>query len=116
MCGLVVKSMYGMRDAASNWELFSSEVLSKNGYENGKANPCLMYNPTTNSRALKHGDDFVISGKRHEPQQLLTNLRKGIALKSKGIIGPCPEKCDVQEAIILNRLACDGDDAHGPYI
>eukprot|EP00959_Pyramimonas_sp_CCMP1952_P215814 4514025-Pyramimonas_sp.AAC.1 len=44
-CALLRKSMYGTRDAAANWELFSSTVARDHaGLKPGAANPCLFWN------------------------------------------------------------------------
>ena len=63
MCGHLLKSMYGNRDAASNWEDFSRDVCVKVGFVAGVGSPCLMYHPERNVRLFKHGDDFILSGR-----------------------------------------------------
>ena len=44
----LLKSMYGTRQAASNWEYFYAEVLKDAGFVQGVSNPCL-YSSTQNA-------------------------------------------------------------------
>ena len=53
---------------------------------------------------FKHGDDFILSGKRSNVQELTTKLMEHIALKDKGRLGWRPELGDLAEAKILNRI------------
>ncbi len=41
-CGKLMMSMYGTRDAAQNRSMEYSATLVKDGYVQGKANPCLF--------------------------------------------------------------------------
>ena len=45
MCGEFVKSMYGTRDAASNWEQEFTDVLIANGWTPGVTAPCAFTHP-----------------------------------------------------------------------
>ena len=45
MCALLLKSMYGTRDAASNWEGFYTAVMVKGGFRSGSYSPCLFWHP-----------------------------------------------------------------------
>ena len=55
-------SMYGTRDAALNWASEYSETPLAAGFESGRANPCLFWNPKTDVSIFVHGDDFVAIG------------------------------------------------------
>ena len=103
-CGLLGKSMYGTRDAAANWESFSRDVMIRAGFIAGKASPCLLYHPVEDVKAYKHGDDFVLGGKRDKVKKLSALLSKEIQLKSKGVLGPRADLGDIQEVRVLNRL------------
>ncbi len=61
-CGRLVMSMYGTRDAATNWASEYTETLIRDGFVQGKANPCLFHNPRTDVSVMVHGDDFVAVG------------------------------------------------------
>ena len=43
MCGKLLKALYGTRDAAQNWEFEYIEFLRSQGFEKGKATPCMFY-------------------------------------------------------------------------
>ena len=43
MCGKLVKSMYGTRDAAQNWELEYSTFMKDLGFSRGRASPCVFH-------------------------------------------------------------------------
>ena len=58
-CGELLFSLYGTRDAASNWEEEYSEYLVSHKFRKGVACPCHFYNEETNVRILVHGDDFL---------------------------------------------------------
>ena len=62
MCGKLVKSMYGTRDAAHNWENEYSEFMVGVGFRRGEASPCVFYQEEKNLRVVVHGDDFTIWG------------------------------------------------------
>ena len=62
MCGELVMSMYGTRDAALNWSTEYSETLLRSGYRQGQSNACLFYNEQLDMCILVHGDDFVAVG------------------------------------------------------
>ena len=62
LCGELVMSMYGTRDAALNWSAEYSETLIKSGYVQGRSNACLFHNPKLDVAVLVHGDDFVAVG------------------------------------------------------
>ena len=59
MCGELLKSMYGTRDAAQNWEYKYVEVMEGLGFQRGLANPCAFYHPEREIRVVVHGDDFT---------------------------------------------------------
>ena len=61
-CMKLLKSMYGTRQAASNWEYFYAEVLNDAGFVQGVSNPCLFIHPERRIRVWVHGDDFVMLG------------------------------------------------------
>ena len=66
MCGRLVKSMYGTRDAAFNWETAYSEFMEGIGFNRGRASPCVFYNKERNIRGVIHGDDFTMLGKEEQ--------------------------------------------------
>ena len=72
-------SMYGTRDAALNWALEYGETLRAAGYNQGKANPCLLHHADLGVSIMVHGDDFVAVG----PEKHLSETRKTLEDKYK---------------------------------
>ena len=62
MVGLLLKSLYGTRDAAMNWQEEVGREMKKWGFKQGVYNPCLYVHEGWNIRTMIHGDDFVSVG------------------------------------------------------
>ena len=60
------KSMYGTRDAASNWQRDWQGHLENWGYELGRSSRNLFHNKKRETSGLTHGDDFVVTGNEGE--------------------------------------------------
>ena len=61
-CGKLVKSMYGTRDAAQNWEMEYTGFMKSLGFAQGIATPCVFYHQERDIRIAVHGDDFTTAG------------------------------------------------------
>jgi len=67
MCGLLLRHMYGTRKAADGWqEEYSSLLVSRLGFTQGTASPCVFVNKERNITCAVHGDDFTSSGPKSE--------------------------------------------------
>ena len=62
MCSRLLKSMYGTRDAASNWEDCYMDFATEIGFGNGIASPCIFKHKTRRLWLTVHGDDFTLLG------------------------------------------------------
>ena len=58
-CWKLEKAMYGMRSAAQDWQHEIKRKMLSIGYLQGKSNPCLFYNPSSEVACLVHGDDLL---------------------------------------------------------
>ena len=58
----LLKSLYGTRDAATNWSQACSQILLDMGFEQGVSTPCLFFNRAKKICTVVHGDDFLSSG------------------------------------------------------
>ena len=58
-----MKSMYGTRDAAQDWETAYAEFMKEIGLSKGVASPCVFNHEGRNMKAVVHGDDFTILGR-----------------------------------------------------
>ena len=62
MCGRLNVSLYGTRDAASNWENTYSDALISAGFVPGISSPCTFYHPVYDIRVVVHAVDFTFLG------------------------------------------------------
>ena len=104
MCGLLLKSLYGTRDAAFNWTAaYTSVMVDKLGFEKGESSPCSFFHPDRHLSTVVHGDDFVTEGERYQLDWLDVELRKHFEIKTE-ILGPDAHKGEQREVRILNRV------------
>jgi hypothetical protein len=104
MCGLLLKSLYGTRDAAFNWSAAYTDVLvSKLGFVKGESSPCSFYHPGKQLSTVVHGDDFVTEGERVHLDWFNDQLKAHFELKTE-ILGPDSSKGEQREVRILNRV------------
>ena len=61
--GKLKASLYGTRDASTNWQEEVAKCMIRWGFKIGRYNPCMYYHPGRAMRCLVHGDDFVCVGK-----------------------------------------------------
>ena len=59
MCGRLLKSMYGCRDASANWEDEYSTTLVNAGMIQGIGCPSVFREDNKDIRMMVHGDDFI---------------------------------------------------------
>ena len=60
--GRLLKTLYGTRDAASNWERPIRKVMESLGFVCAMGTPCNVLHAKRNLRCTVHGDDFVTLG------------------------------------------------------
>jgi hypothetical protein len=101
-CALLLKSMYGTRDAAANWESFYTAVLVKAQFVPGAFSPCLFFHKDRQIKVWVHGDDFVPRGRRADVAWLFNILKESLEIRVIGILGPRSDDC--KEIKILNRI------------
>ena len=65
--GLMKKSRYGTRDAASNWERDWQGNVKKWGFQLGLSSKNLFHHKEDRVSGLTHRDDFVITGPTNKP-------------------------------------------------
>ena len=105
--GLLLKAMYGTRDAALCWEFEIVRVLvTTMGFTQGRSTPCLFYNAERNIRTEVHGDDFEVLGSVEDLEWFTAGLRKEWMIQERGILGPPGQPGTVQEMRHLNRIIC----------
>ena len=102
MCGRLNVSLYGTRDAASNWEHTNSDGLIKDGWSPGVASPCCFYHNELEMSLVIHGDDFTFLGTDDALDQAEAMMKKRYEVKIRGRLGP--QKQDDKSIRLLNRI------------
>ena len=102
MCGRLNYSLYGTRDAASNWEECYAETLIGMGFKQGVSSPCVFYHPVREISTVVHGDDFTSLACESDLLWFKNQLLKRFLIKDRGILGP--DKHDLKEIRLLNRI------------
>ena len=102
MCGKLMKSMYGTRDAAQNWGSTYSEFMKTIGFHQGKSSPCVFWHKEKEIRCVVHGDDFTVLGWANQLDWFWSKIKAKFESKHRGRLGPGPS--DLQSIRILNRI------------
>ena len=100
-CGLLLKSMYGTRDAANIWQQDYPELLLQHGFSRNAAWSSVFYNKEMDIRLLVHGDDFVALADDVGQTYLQSVLQEKYELRVDGSIGYGEPR---QEFAVLNRV------------
>lgn len=101
-CARLIYTLYGMREAATNWEREYSKTMRDLGFVQGKASSVTFYHPLKRMRVVVHGDDFIISGDEGDLWWLHDELVTKYLVKMRGILGP--DRGDSKEVVVLNRV------------
>ena len=80
-CWKLEKAMYGTRSAAQDWQYEIKRKMLSIGYLQGKSNPCVFYNPSSEVACLVHGDDFLAVGEELALKQFKEHLAKDWKVK-----------------------------------
>ena len=101
MVGLLKMSLYGTRDAATNWQNEVAKEMHKWGFKRGKYNPCLYWHKELNLQTLVHGDDFVSVGSKEGWIKFKERLGDRFEVKTK-VLGS--GQGEEKEGRVLNRV------------
>ena len=102
MRGRLQRSMYGTRDAASDWEAEYTKGLIEDGFMAGVASPCAFYHPELDVRCVVHGDNFTLLGTDTSLNEIQKSMMKRYEVMIRGRLGPGPK--DDKSIRILNRI------------
>ena len=94
--GYLIKSLYGTRDAAANFQEEVRKFMEGAGFVRGKYNVCTYRHKEKDIKCLVHGDDFVSSGSRGALNWMKERLAERFEIKTKKI-GLGPEEVRKQE-------------------
>ena len=101
LCGKLRYSMYGTRDAAQNLHNEYSQQLLDVGFQQGRASPCIFFNPVKKIRTYVHGDDYVSSGQPEALKWMQLKLEEKYQVKIQ-LLGPGEDHS--RQLKILNRI------------
>lgn len=101
-CALLLKSMYGTKDAAANSADKVMEVLREMGFKIGVFCPCLCRHDEKDILLFYHGDDFVSEGEDDALEWFKTELSKRLLVKVRGVLGW--DDGDLREVTLLNSI------------
>ena len=75
VCGLLLRSVYGLRDAGMNFEQLTRQVMEKLGFTCGLWTPSVFVPREKNMQAYVNCDNFVIKGVRRELYDFFEQLK-----------------------------------------
>ena len=101
---MLTESMYGTRDAASNWERHWQGHLENWDHELGRNARSLFRNKKKKTSGLTHGDDFVVTGSKASLLELKKQLESVYPIKAS-FIGASSAK----SIRVLSRRLCRGE-------
>lgn len=102
MCGRLLKSMYGTRDAAMNWEEEHTDHHIKHGFIPRAASPCALYTPTEDIACVVHGYDLNYLADEDDVDWIVSMMKRKFEIKTRGILGSRDH--NDKSIIILNRV------------
>jgi len=119
--GVLNLSMYGTREAATNWQREVADHLESIGFTRGSASSCIYHHQEREISTLVHGDDYASTAAREDLEWLEEELKKKFEIKTT-IVGH--DKKDDKEMKVLNRVIratdegweYEGDQRHGEII
>ena len=107
LVGYLMKSLYGTRDAATNWQEEVAKAMKGWGFRRGLSNPCLYWHREKGLKALVHGDDFGAAGSRSGIAWFKGKLGERFGIKTTTVgLGPEEER----EGRMLNRIVAVSED------
>ena len=88
VCGKLNFSLYGTRDAATNWEAHYTNILKGLGFSQGLTSPCVFYHSDRDIETVVHGDDFTSLAEEDQLIWFAGELSKVLNISNRGILGP----------------------------
>ena len=102
ICGRLVRSLYGTRDAPLLWERFAATQLKVMGFVRGSASSCVFCHVSRDLVVVVHGDDFVFAGVDADLEWAHHELGGKMLLKQVGTLSG--DAGDLKEIRVLNRV------------
>ena len=100
--GKLLRTLYGTRDAANQWDACFKERIATLGYDVGMSSPCFYCHRDRLSIGWRHGDDLIFIGEEGHMNMLFEEISKLIIVKKRALLGF--EAGDDHHVSILSRL------------
>ena len=100
-CLLLLRSSYGLQDAAGIWQKTYTALLESDGWTRGAAYVA-CFRHESGAIMLVHGDDFAVLGDAEDHARFRRLLDTAYEYKTVGVLGP--DKTDDRELSFLNRI------------
>ena len=100
--GKLLRTIYGTRDAAAQWDSFANKVMESQGYETGMSSTCLYKHRSEPSSAWRHGDDIGITGDAEFLNKVFEELSKVMILRKRATLGW--QEGDDRSVTLLNLI------------
>ena len=97
VCGLLLRSIYGLRDAGMNFEQLTRHVMDKLGFTCGLWSPCVYVHREQNMQVFVRCDNIVIKGARRDLYDFFEQPKGHMWAKSEGVL-------DKREVVCLDRV------------
>ena len=99
---MLLKALYGTRDAAVNWMWAYANFMEELGFRKGAICPCIFWLEARDLVVFVHGDDFLVLGEEDELDWFRTRIEERFETKFRGRMGP--DANNVHELRVLNRI------------
>lgn len=99
--GVLRISLYGTRDAATNWQEPVTQQMERIGFKRGVYNPCTYQHPGRQINAMVHGDYFCSVGQRKDIERFRKQLDKRFSIKITLVGSRCDDEKEVR---VLHRV------------
>lgn len=101
---LLLRSLYGCRDAAACWEAEIEVVFLNLGFTRGRCSPALWFHKERDIRCLIHGDDVVTLALPSQLAWCREQVAKAWLMSERGVLGPDERSRTCTSIRILNRI------------
>ena len=106
--GILLKSMYGTRDAGANWERELTSCYVDAGFKQGLACPNIYYHAERDIVIVNHGDDGHVLADDDGQAYVQKIMKDRYEVKVRAVLGTEPK--DDKECTFLNRIVRINDE------
>ena len=86
MVGQLLRTLYGTRDAAHEWDDFAKKKMAAVEYHVGLSSPCIYVHNTEPSIGWRHGDDILFAGEEKVVDEIFDKLKGEMVLTKRATL------------------------------